>query len=107
MTSVLQLDNVDDRTEVRHALLRRLSPARRVAFLAWACGQSKLGKFESRPVVGKQTHELAKLARWDSSADEALSKDVELSLWTLAVQFQLNLDLALAKLVEMVRKPPT
>lgn len=104
-TSVLTFDNRDDRTEIRKALLRRLSPARRVAFLAWACSQSKLGKFESRPVVGKQTRELLELARSDSSADERLSLDVELSLWTLAMQFQLNLDLALAKLVEMVRKP--
>lgn len=101
-TTVLQLDNLDDRREV-HELLRHLPPRRRVAWLAWACRQSKMNKFREPIVVGRETHKLAEMAIRDSSADNALTVDVYMSMWTLAMQFQLDLDRALAKLVEMVR----
>ena len=102
MTTVLSVDNLDDRREV-HELLRKLSPARRVAWLEWACGQSKLNRFKEPIVVARKTRELAELAQRDSSADNALTVDVYLSMWMLAMQFQLDLDKALAKLVGMVR----
>lgn len=102
MTNVLSVDTRDDRREV-HELLRKLPPARRVAFLDWCCGQSKMNKFKEPIVVARKTRRLAELARWDSSADNALTVDVYLSLWSLAMQFALDLDKALAKLVEMVR----
>src|SRR5688572_18686248 len=103
-TTVLTVDTLDDRREV-HELLRKLSPARRVGFLAWCCKHSKMNRFNEPIVVARKTRELAELARWDSSADNALTVDVYMSCWSLAMQFQLDLDKALAKLVEMVRKP--
>ena len=102
MTTVLSVDNLDDRREV-HELLRKLPPDRRVAWLAWACRQSKLPRFDERPAVARKTLALAEQARWDSSADERLTLECYTDIWFLAMSYELNLDVALAKLVEMVR----
>ena len=103
----VQFDNLDDRREI-HELLRRLPPRRRVQWLTWACRQSTLAKQDGTGIrdqtrVSRKTLELAEKARWDSSADERLTMESYMDVWMLAMTGTLNLDVALAKLVEMAR----
>lgn len=104
--TVLDFDNKDDRYQIHRVMLPKLPPAKRVEFLAWACTQSNLKKFREPLVVGRATWELLDKARWDSSADAALTVDVAMSFWALSMQFNLNLKDALTKLEELVKLVP-
>lgn len=96
-------DNRDDRLEIAN-LLKHLSPARRLAFLRWACSQATLpGTFGLHPVVQHSTTKLARDAERCDRADESLTMDVLQSLTHMAIDYSLDLAKCLAKLVEMAR----
>lgn len=96
-------DTLDDRREMA-ALLERLPPAKRVAFVAWCCRQVTVPNSAIHPRVAARTHDLAALARWDDSAVERLRVDLWTDLWMLAAQYGLDMDAAAARLVAMVRR---
>lgn len=84
----LQFDNLDDRREILH-LLHKLAPAERVRFLAWCCGQCRpKGATYHGPSARTKGHAL----------------EIFFDVWLLAVQDGLNLDRALKKLEEVVRR---
>lgn len=101
----LRLDTLDDRRQI-HDLLTRLSPRRRIAFMRWACEQATLPGTTKHPGVSRKTVRLARLAERDGSADARLSLDCYFDVWLLASQYDFDLDMALEKLVEMVRGQP-
>lgn len=103
---LLYHDNREDRTEI-HRLLCRLAPADRLQFLRWACQNATLPNSAVRPRVSRKTVELAGLARHDDSADRRLSLECFFDLMFLANSYSFDLDQALARLVEMVRRRPT
>lgn len=99
----LQYDTLDDRREV-YCLLARLSPTRRLGYLRWCCSQAVVPNSRTRPGPARKTVELAELARRDSSADTRLTLDIFFDWWNLVgISYELDPDLALAKLVEMAR----
>ena len=104
---ILIRDNLDDRREI-HSLLGRLPPLVRVRFDAWCCANALAapGATDYRPEVMAKTWDLAERARWDSSADDRLTYEIWLDLWTLAAQYAFSLDSALKKLVAVVRREP-
>lgn len=87
MARGLVLDTLDDRREM-HALIERLPPPRRLAYLRWCCAQT-----------GQIGYHQAKVDPWHS----ARSMEVYFDVWALHTQYGLNLDKALEKLVEIVR----
>jgi hypothetical protein len=96
-------DNLDDRREI-HTLMGKLSPQSRIEFVAQCCRDAPLQVSRKNPHIAAKTLELAKTARWDSSADERLTTELYFDLWSLANGFDFDLDIALARLVQMVRK---
>lgn len=82
-------DTVDDRREVQR-LLERLSVRQRITFLAWCCQQV---------TIPGGTHPEVSRARTKGTAVE-----VYRDLWYLAGQYDLDIDAATEKLVEMVRQ---
>lgn len=100
---VRAFDNRDDRGEIRR-LLCFLPPLERVRFDAWCCAKAAVPGWGERPKVMRKTWDLARQARWDSSADERLTLEVWLDLWTLANQYAFDLDVALQRLVRVVRR---
>ena len=101
---LLQYDTRDDRTEI-HRLLCRLPPRRRVAFVESCCRAATMRRAPVRPAVKRATWELAERAMVDDSVDGRLSLECFLDLCYIGVQYQFDLDRALLRLVEMVRKP--
>ena len=101
---VLLYDNPDDRKEITY-LLSKLSPARRLAFLRWACARSTMPNTPHHPIASPKTAEVAEKARWDSSADSRLTVEVYMDIFNLSMAYGLDLDEATKKLVEMVRLP--
>lgn len=99
----LALDNTDDRNEL-HRLLERLPPRQRVQFLAWACRQATLTGSDTRPGVQARMWRWAEEAKWDDTVDRKLSLEVYFDLWSLAMSYEFDLGLAVAKLAEVVRK---
>ncbi len=99
---LLARDNIDDRREV-FRLLSRLPPLERVKFDAWCCRRAALPGFATVPVVLPKTWNLARQARWDTGADERLTWEIWFDLWVLAKDYAFDLDVALGKLVGMVR----
>lgn len=101
----IALDTKDDRREIYH-LLDRLPPKKRLAFVRWCCRRAfhSHGYSPTKPGVLQKTIELAELARWDSSASDRLSYDLFFDIVNLNRQWFLDLDAALKRLVEMVRK---
>jgi hypothetical protein len=93
----------DDRREV-HRLIEILTPRERIRFLRDCCSRAAIPNSTRRPSVQRKTVQLAKLAYRDDSANERLSVEVFLDCMSLACQYQLDLDAALDRLVEMVRK---
>lgn len=83
-------DTVDDRREVQR-LLERLPVSHRIAFLAWCCRQVTIPNGGTHPEVS--------LTRTKGTAVE-----VYRDLWYLAGQYDLDIDAATEKLVEMVRQ---
>lgn len=96
-------DTRDDRTEV-YRLLAMLAPARRVAFLEWACAQSTLPCSLLRPHVDRSTYELAKAARWDDAASDRLNMDVFMSCWLLSTNYDVDLKKIVLGLEQFVRR---
>lgn len=96
-------DTRDDRKEM-HQLLCKLSPAKRLAFLAWCCTKAAVPNSVIRPCVGRAMPERAALAMKDDSADEKLSLEIYLDVWNLSLQYQLDLVEATAELVRRVRR---
>ncbi len=84
--NTLYHDNLDDRREI-HQLLGRLSPAKRLRWLAWCCRQSKHGATHPEVQPGHQGGQL----------------ETYFDFWALVVQYELDADRALGRLVEMVR----
>lgn len=95
-------NNLDDKREI-YCLLDRLHPIKRVQFLEWSCSQASFAKKGGKPVVLPSTYDLMKLAIRDDSASRELTHEIYLNLWQLESQFRFDLDLALQKLVELVR----
>lgn len=99
---LLQYDNLDSRREISY-ILSRLSPARRLRFLAWACTQARLGPSQIQPKISDKTWALAEQARWDSSASERLTLETYLDLWMLSINYRVNLDNLIRKLEAFAR----
>lgn len=99
----LQYDNVDDRREIL-LMLSKLSPVKRIMFFRWCCLKATLPKSSVRPQVAKVTLELAEKARWDSSADQMLCQEIYRDLWYLSAEYRFEIEWAVRKLEEMVRK---
>ncbi len=86
-------------------LLDRLPPHLRVRWLNWCCRQAKNHAYrEFRPKVKEETFALAEKARWDSSCDQRLTQEVYRDVFYVHEQWDLDLDLALARLVEVARR---
>jgi len=100
---LVQVDNLDDRKEI-WCLLDRLGPQRLVGFLTWCCSQATLPKGKQRPRVSQSTRDLADRARWDTGAYERLRLETWTDIWMLANNYSFDLDNALVKLVEIVRR---
>ena len=99
----LTLDTLSDRREI-HALLHRLPPQRRVAFLKWACTQVPRNN-ENRlpePAVWKMAATVDMAGRCDR-ADLALSNEIYADLLSLAAQFQLDLVTVATSLERLVK----
>lgn len=97
----LPFDNLDDRREIR-CLLARLHPLKRLAFMKWFCKQASLG-WDLVPQVRRDTEELAKRAVNDSGADERLTRELYGDLWHVSANYEVSLDVAFRKLVEVAR----
>lgn len=100
----LVYDNLMDRREIL-LLLRRMEPRRRMVFYRWACAAATLPNSPHRAQVTPETTELAKKARWCSKASEMLCNEIYSDMFYLSWMYNFDLDRAVAKLVEMVRKP--
>ena len=85
----LVYDNVDDRSEIIY-LLEKLPPAKRLAWLGWCCTKSAVPNSGVRPRV--------------SAKSTGASLEVFFDLWALAAQYELDVDGAVRRLVEMVRR---
>lgn len=83
----LAFDNLDDRREMQY-LLEKLSPSRRILFLQWACTQCR-GGLKPRP----------------SRATKGDAIEVFFDLWSLAFQYELDLDQITRELERFVSRP--
>ncbi len=99
---VLAFDNLDDRREIM-LLLARLNPPKRLAFVRWFCSQARLGPWGLIPRVQAKTEKTAREAMTDSGADERLTLELYLDLWRVGADYEISLDVAFRKLVEVVR----
>src|SRR5262245_10076525 len=86
--SVLALDTLDDRREV-FRLLDRLSPRRRLAYLAWCCRQVRTPAGEPVRVAAR------------SNGD---TFEVFFDWWHLGFQYDLDMDAAARALERQVRR---
>lgn len=86
-TAALIHDNLDDRREML-LLLDKLPPWKRLRFLWWCCRRAKDGLHRPEPTP---FHRGGSLEVWSD-------------LWALAMNFGLDMDKALDKLVEVVRE---
>jgi hypothetical protein len=100
--TALLYDTRMDRVEIRD-LLNRIPPRRRVEFLAWCCCQVKPLAGGQLPKPSRPTWEMAVAAERDDAASSALTMTIFVDLGMLAHQWDLDLDVATAKLVEVVR----
>jgi hypothetical protein len=98
----LYLDTLDDRREL-FALLHRLPPRRRVAYVEGLCRGLTIADGLRRGVSAR-THALAELARRDDSADRRLTLDLYMDCWHLCVQYGLDLPAAAQALEALVRR---
>ena len=101
--SILTLDTLDDRREL-HSLLHRLSPRRRVSFLAWCCRQVS-GPNGTRPVASSRVGPTLEAAYRCSVADERLTNEMYGDVLALAAQWDLDLAAAARELEARVRRP--
>lgn len=99
----LCLDNRDDKREM-HQLLARLCPSRRLAFLEWCCSQAAIPNSSVRPGIRRDMRERAALAMREDFADEKLTMEVFLDCWALTLQYGLDLQAAVARLEQIVRR---
>lgn len=103
MTSptLLQLDTRDDRRELWH-LFHRLSPTRRVAYLAWCCGRV-CGPGQTRPTVSHRMTDTVVMAYRSGEYDLRLTNEVYTDVLVLAGQWGLDLAAAAVELERRVR----
>lgn len=99
----LQYDNLSDRKEVFY-LLEQLHPRRRLEWLDWCCAKSAVPNSHVRPGISRAMRERLPLAMRDDSASEKLSVECFLDCWNLARQYELDVDVAVDRLVQMVRR---
>lgn len=103
-SQLLQFDTRDDRREVC-ALLAKLSPAERIAWLRWCCKQATLGgKRGMHPKIQRKTLELADQARHSDDADQRLTLDLYFDLWALSAQWKFQVASAVTELERRVRQ---
>lgn len=86
----LVYDNLDDRREI-HTLLAKLSPQNRKRWLGWCCRQATLGKSRFRPGVARKT--------------EGHAIEIFFDFWLLVSQFEVDVDVCVAKLAELAKVP--
>lgn len=98
----LAFDNLDDRREILR-LLARLNPMKRLAFVQWFCSQARLGPWGLIPRVSAKTEATARQAMTDSGADERLTLELWQDMWNISAAYDVSLDVAFRKLVEVVR----
>src|SRR3990172_248232 len=98
-TSLITLDTLDDRREI-WLLLHRLSPRRRVAYLAWCCEQVK-GKLQ--PVASSRMAATIEDAHRSERADDRLTNEGYGDLISLGLNFGFDLGRATAELVSRGR----
>lgn len=97
------LDTKDDRREMA-ALLARLHPLRRVAFLRWCCARATVPHSRIRPVVAMSTEALAREACRDDAAGERLTFDIYISLWQMSMDYNFDLGAAALELERRGRR---
>lgn len=86
----LQFDNLDDRREIFH-LLERLPPWQRVAWLKWCCRHPSVAAGPVKPQVS-------------AARTTGDSREIFFDLWALAAQYNLDVNAAVLRLVDMVRR---
>ena len=99
--SLLTLDTLDDRREVWH-LLHRLSPRRRVSFLAWACERCT-GPRGAKPVASHRMAGTIEQAYRCDGADLRLTNEVYGDLLALAANYRFDLGAAAVELERRVK----
>lgn len=100
--SILVLDTLDDRREL-WCLLHRLSPRRRVSFLADCCDRVRRPD-GAGPVASRRMAPAVALAYRCGRADDRLTTEVYGDLLVLACQWGLDLAAAAAALEGRVRR---
>lgn len=107
MTKLLTaVDTLDDRRELWH-LLHRVSPARRVRFLEWAC-RAAPGEVGQRPTVSHHRMSARVVAAHrdpTGKADEMLTNEIYGDLLVIAAQWNLDLRVACRAAEQFVRRP--
>lgn len=96
-------DNLMDRREIFY-LLEKLSPYNRLKFLDRCCHKARIPNSPIRPGISRAMQSRLPLAMKDDSASEKLSIEVFMDIWSLAIQYELNMDEALRDLEDLVRK---
>lgn len=99
----LQYDSLSDRKEIFY-LLEQLHPRRRLEWLNWCCQKSAVPNSSVRPGVSQAMRERLPLALKDDSASEKFSVECYLDSWNLARQYELDMDAAVERLVQMARR---
>lgn len=99
--SLLTMDTRDDRVELWH-LLHRLSPRRRVSFLAWCCGKVRRPD-GAGPVASSRMAPAVESSYRCDAADVRLTNEVYGDVLVCAAQWGLDLAAAAAELERRVR----
>lgn len=101
--TILQVDDLDSRREIWHCL-HRLSPKRRLAFVAWCCDRvTRPG--HTRPAVTPASADLVLAAYRCDNADLRLSNECYTDILFMGSQYQLDLVAAAVFLEQCVKKP--
>lgn len=105
MALVTDVDNLDDRREIRR-LLDYVEPERRWAFLRWVASLTRSDKFPGSEVTfTARDIEATQLARvGDSKADDYISNQVYYLTFMMATQHSLDCELIARRLTDMARK---
>lgn len=100
--SIVLLDTLDDRREI-HALLHRLPPQGRVAFLRWCCDQVRNRKANPNPDMRRMRDRIAHAQRGNEAHDDALTNETYWDVLALGAQYGLDLRRAAVELESRVR----
>lgn len=99
---VRQFDNKMDRRECLN-ILDRLPPIKRMKWLEWCCKRSSVGGTKIKPEIRKDMWERMQVANVDDIASEKLSIEIFFDVWSLALQYGMDLHEAFVKLEEIAR----